>query len=245
MLQVKSLRVGYSGADVLNGITLEVAKGSFVALVGTNGAGKSTTMRALSGMLTPRGGSIRVGGREMKSLPSHDYATAGVAHVPEGRRVFSAMTVEDNLLMGAYPRRGKSGRAEILREIEEWFDRLPHLGRRRRQQAGSLSGGEQQMLAIARALMMKPRLLLIDEPSLGLAPKLVDDVFSMLRELKSQGISMLVVEQFANRALELADYAYLMDRGAIVAHGVPDSLHESSVLSSYLGDGQAAGAALH
>jgi branched-chain amino acid transport system ATP-binding protein len=245
MLRVKSLRAGYSGADVLNGISLEVAKGSFVAMVGTNGAGKSTTMRALSGMLTPRGGSIAVGGREMKGLPSHHYATAGVAHVPEGRRVFSAMSVEDNLVMGAYPRRGKCSRAEIMQEIEEWFARLPHLGRRRRQQAGSLSGGEQQMLAIARALMMKPRLLLIDEPSLGLAPKLVDDVFSMLRDLKSHGISMLVVEQFANRALELADYAYLMDRGAIVAHGIPDSLRESSVLSSYLGDEQAADAAVH
>ena len=239
MLQVKSLRAGYSGADVLKGINLEVAEGSFVALVGTNGAGKSTTMRALSGMLAPRDGSISVGGRELGCLSSHDYANAGVAHVPEGRRVFHAMTVEDNLVMGAYPRRGRARRADIMKEIEEWFVRLPHLGRRRRQQAGSLSGGEQQMLAIARALMMKPRLLLVDEPSLGLAPKLVDDVFAMLRDLKSQGMSMLVVEQFANRALELADYAYLMDRGAIVAHGDPGALRDSSVLSSYLGEEQA------
>lgn len=146
------------------------------------------------------------------------------------------MTVEDNMLMGAYTRRKVTSRSEIKSEIEGWFARLPHLNRRRNQQAGSLSGGEQQMLAIARALMMKPRLLLIDEPSLGLAPKLVDEVFSMLRELKSQGISMLVVEQFANRALELADYAYLMDRGSIVAHGTPEKLRESSVLSSYLGE---------
>lgn len=245
MLQVNALRAGYSGADVLNGISLEVKKGAFVALVGTNGAGKSTTMRALSGMLTPRGGSIVVNGRKTANFSSHEYATAGVAHVPEGRRVFPAMTVEDNLLMGAYTRRKTSTRAEIMNEIDEWFVRLPHLGRRRRQQAGSLSGGEQQMLAIARALMMKPKLLLIDEPSLGLAPKLVADVFGMLRDLKSRGISMLVVEQFANRALELADYAYLMDRGAIVASGSPEELRESSVLSSYLGEEQASAAAVH
>lgn len=236
MLITKDLHAGYLGADVLCGINLSVPNGQLVALVGTNGAGKSTTMKTLSGMLTARSGQIELDGRLLSSNESHEFARAGLAHIPEGRRIFSSMSVEDNMRMGAYVRyRLRSDRGEIDHDIAQMMERFPHLKRRRKQQAGALSGGEQQMLAIARALMLRPKIILIDEPSLGLAPKLVDDVFSILNEVRSQGMSMLVVEQFAKKALAVASYAYVMERGRIVAEGAPDELQDSKLLQSYLG----------
>jgi branched-chain amino acid transport system ATP-binding protein len=238
MLQVENLYAGYGASHVLEGTSLEVRKGMLVALIGPNGAGKSTTLRAISGMVSPTAGRILIDGQEVQGMPAARIARLGVAHAPEGRRVFGTLSVEDNLLLGAYSRlplffgfRGKAARS-----LERVYGLFPRLLERRQQSAGTLSGGEQQMLAIGRALMSDPKVILLDEPSMGLAPVIVDEVFATIRQLKGEGITLLLVEQSASRALEVADYAYVMERGGIVVEGTPDELQKNErVLAAYLG----------
>ncbi len=238
MLKVENLFAGYGGAEVLNGVDLEVKAGTVVALIGANGAGKTTTMRAISGMVRPSKGHVLVEGVPVEGLAASRIARLGLAHSPEGRKVFGPLSVEDNLLLGAYRHlphffgfRGKA--AADLKKVYELF---PRLEERRDQQSGTLSGGEQQMLAIGRALMAQPKVVLLDEPSMGLAPVIVQEVFSIIRRLKEAGITLLLVEQFAKSALEVADYAYVMERGKIAVAGTPQELgKDERVLAAYLG----------
>ena len=238
MLRVEHLHAGYGGAEVLNDVSLQVEAGAVVALIGANGAGKTTTMRAISGMVKPSSGQVLIEGRRVEGLPSSRIARMGVAHAPEGRRVFGPLSVDDNLLLGAYADLphffGFRARAEA--GLERIYALFPRLKERRRQLAGTLSGGEQQMLAIGRALMAQPKVVLLDEPSMGLAPVIVQEVFAIVRRLKSEGITLLLVEQFAKGALEVADYAYVMERGKIAVAGTPDELRQDErVLAAYLG----------
>jgi branched-chain amino acid transport system ATP-binding protein len=238
MLKVENLHAGYGLAEVLTGVNLEVRAGTLVALIGANGAGKTTTMRAISGLLTPRHGRVLVAGQAVQGLPASRIARLGLAHAPEGRRVFGPLSVEDNLLLGAYGALphffGFRGKAAA--ELERIYALFPRLKERRGQLAGTLSGGEQQMLAIGRALMSRPKAMLLDEPSMGLAPVIVQEVFAIIRRLKDEGITLLLVEQFAKSALEVADYAYVMERGRIVVAGTPAELRrDERVLAAYLG----------
>jgi branched-chain amino acid transport system ATP-binding protein len=238
MLRVEDLHAGYGTAEVLTGVSLEVAPGAVVALIGANGAGKTTTMRAVCGLLKPSQGRVLLGGTAVEGLPASRIARLGLAHSPEGRKVFGPLSVEDNLLLGAYPGLprffGFKGKAAA--ELERAYDLFPRLRERRNQAAGTLSGGEQQMLAIARALMARPKVMLLDEPSMGLAPVIVQEVFATIRRLKSEGITLLLVEQFAQSALDVADYAYVMERGRIVTAGTPAELRrDERVLAAYLG----------
>jgi branched-chain amino acid transport system ATP-binding protein len=238
MLHVQNISAGYGASHVLEGTSLEVRKGLLVALIGPNGAGKSTTLRAISGIVRPTAGRILIDGQEVQGMAAARIARSGVAHAPEGRRVFGTLSVEDNLLLGAYGRlplffgfRGKAAQ-----NLERVYGLFPRLRERRRQSAGTLSGGEQQMLAIGRALMADPKVMLLDEPSMGLAPVVVDEVFATIRQLKEDGITLLLVEQSARRALEVADYAYVMERGGIVIEGSPAELQKNErVLAAYLG----------
>ncbi|MBI3431277.1 MAG: ABC transporter ATP-binding protein [Hydrogenophilales bacterium] len=238
MLTVENLHAGYGTSEVLVDISLEVKAGSVVALIGANGAGKTTTMRAISGMLKPNRGRVLLDGRLVQEFDASRIARLGLAHSPEGRKVFGPLSVEDNLLLGAYSRlpRFFGFRARAAADLEGVYALFPRLKERRLQAAGTLSGGEQQMLAIGRALMSKPKVMLLDEPSMGLAPIIVQEVFSTIRRLKETGITLLLVEQFAKSALEVADYAYVMDRGRIVIEGTPAHLREDErVLAAYLG----------
>jgi len=238
MLVAHELHAGYGLSEVLAGVSLEVKKGCVVALIGANGAGKTTTMRVLSGLLTPSKGRIVLDGREVQGLPASRIARLGLAHAPEGRKVFAPLSVEDNLLLGAYGRlpRFFGFRASAAADLERVYSLFPRLRERRGQAAGTLSGGEQQMLAIGRALMARPKVMLLDEPSMGLAPVIVQEVFRTLRHLKDEGMTMLVVEQFAKAALEIADQAYVMERGRIVVAGTPAELRrDARVLAAYLG----------
>jgi len=237
MLTITNLYAGYGNVEVLHGITLEVPKGKVVTLIGSNGAGKTTTMRAVSGMVSPREGTITLGGREITGLESHRIARLGLAHSPEGRRVFSTMTVADNLTLGAFPRHtGSRPKGDIAADIERAMDYFPRLKERRLQLAGTLSGGEQQMLAMARAMMMNPEVVLLDEPSMGLAPILVEEVFRIIARMRAEGVTMLLVEQFAAAALEVADYGYVLENGRIAVHGPPEKLkNDSAVKAAYLG----------
>ena len=237
-LRVEHLHAGYGASRVLHGISFEVKAGSVVALIGANGAGKTTVMRAVSGMLTPTMGRILLDGHEVQRLPASRIARMGLAHSPEGRRVFAPMSVEDNLLLGAYARLpkvfGYSGQARD--GLERVYTLFPLIKERRTQPAGTLSGGEQQMLAIGRALMSNPRIILLDEPSMGLAPVIVQEVFDTLGALKQEGITMLLVEQFAKRALAVADYAYVLEHGRIALEGTPGELARNErVIEAYLG----------
>jgi len=240
MLSIHNLQAGYGKVQVLHGISLEVPKGHLVTLIGSNGAGKTTTMRAISGMIKPQSGSVMLGGRDISGLDAHQIARAGMAHSPEGRRVFGNMTVNDNLLLGAFPRfTGARPRGEIQHDLERSLDLFPRLQERRTQLAGTLSGGEQQMLAMARAVMQNPDVVLLDEPSMGLAPILVEEVFRIIARLKSEGVTMLLVEQFAAAALGVADYGYVLENGRIAVHGPAATLqHDPQVVAAYLG-GQA------
>ncbi len=223
MLEVRDLRVRYGAVEVLHGVSFDVAEGEVVALIGANGAGKTTTLAALSGLVAARG-SVRFEGRTILGRPPHEIVRAGIVQVPEGRLVLAGMSVEENLRLAS-----RDG-------LEEAYVRFPILGERRRLPAGSLSGGEQQMLAIARALLARPRLLLLDEPSLGLAPKVVTDVFAVLADLKRRGTTMLLVEQNAAKALRLADRGYVMDLGTIAFDGrAADLLRDDRVARAYLG----------
>ena len=238
MLTVENLHAGYGTSEVLAGVSLEVKAGAVVALIGANGAGKTTTMRAISGMVRPNRGRVLLDGKPVQDLDASRIARLGLAHSPEGRKVFGPLTVEDNLLLGAFGRlpRFFGFRARAAADLKGVYELFPRLEERRRQAAGTLSGGEQQMLAIGRALMAKPKVMLLDEPSMGLAPVIVQEVFNTIRRLKEAGITLLLVEQFAKSALEVADYAYVMDRGRIAIEGTPAQLHEDErVLAAYLG----------
>jgi branched-chain amino acid transport system ATP-binding protein len=237
MLTIDNLHAAYGKVDVLHGISLEVPKGKLVTLIGSNGAGKTTTMRAISGMLKPRGGTVTLAGRDITGMDSHRIARAGLAHSPEGRRVFATMTVTDNLLLGAFPRFTRARpKGDIQRDLERALELFPRLKERRTQLAGTLSGGEQQMLAMARAVMLNPDVVLLDEPSMGLAPILVDEVFRIIARLKAEGVTMLLVEQFAQAALNVADYGYVLENGSIAVHGPAANLKDDpKVVAAYLG----------
>ena len=238
MLTVENLHAGYGTSEVLVDVSLKVKAGAVVALIGANGAGKTTTMRAISGMVRPNRGRVLLDGRPVQDLDASRIARLGMAHSPEGRKVFGPLTVEDNLLLGAFGRlpRFFGFRARAAADLEGIYALFPRLKERRLQAAGTLSGGEQQMLAIGRALMAKPKVMLLDEPSMGLAPVIVQEVFNTIRRLKEAGITLLLVEQFAKSALEVSDYAYVMDRGRIAIEGTPAHLREDErVLAAYLG----------
>ena len=237
MLEVTGLSAGYGQVEVLHGLDFQVPKGQVVALIGSNGAGKTTTMRALSGMIRPRAGSIRLNGREIGGLDSHDVARFGLAHSPEGRRVFPTLSVEDNLTLGAFPRlTGSRPKGDVAADRERAFEMFPRLKERRTQLAGTLSGGEQQMLAMGRALMLRPEILLLDEPSMGLAPKLVEEVFRIIRLLKAEQVTKLLVEQFAMAALGVADHAYVLENGRIRFQGPAQQMrNDPAVRAAYLG----------
>ena len=237
MLEVTGLSAGFGQVEVLHGLDFQVPKGQVVALIGSNGAGKTTTMRALSGMIRPRAGSIRLNGREIGGLDSHDVARFGLAHSPEGRRVFPTLSVEDNLTLGAFPRlTGARPKGDVAADRERAFEMFPRLKERRTQLAGTLSGGEQQMLAMGRALMLRPEILLLDEPSMGLAPKLVEEVFRIIRLLKTEQVTMLLVEQFAMAALGVADHAYVLENGRIRFQGPAQQMRDDpAVRAAYLG----------
>ena len=233
MLRLEGLRAGYGPIEALRGLDLEVREGELVCLLGANGAGKSSTLRAISGLLRARSGRIVFGDREIHDLEPSAILRAGIAHCPEGRRVFPHLTVEENLAMGAYVRRDRPAIAEDLDRV---CAHCPILAERRRQAAGTLSGGEQQMLAIGRALMARPRLILFDEPSLGLAPTVVETTFGIIADIRRAGTTVLMVEQTAYLALRMADRGYVMETGRIVLHGsARDLLHDDHVRAAYLG----------
>ena len=233
LLDVTGLHAGYHAADVLHGVTFSVEQGGITAVLGANGAGKTTLLRAISGMLRRRG-SIRFDGKPIEKAATEDIARLGVAHVPDGRGTFLDLTTEENLRIGAYTRKD---RAAVAQDLDRVFTYFPRLKERRQQQAGTLSGGEQQMLAVSRALMLRPRLLLLDEPSFGLAPLVVRDIFGILRAINAeQGVSVLLVEQNAGLALDLADNAYVLETGAVVMSGTTEAVKsDESVRRAYLG----------
>ena len=237
MLKVSNLVAGYGKVQVLHGISMRVEKGQLVTLIGSNGAGKTTTLRVLSGMIAPVSGSITLGGSEISGLPAYTITRLGLAHSPEGRRVFSTLSVADNMELGAFPRlTGARPRGDVNADRDRMFDIFPRLKERRNQLAGTLSGGEQQMLAMARALMLQPEVLLLDEPSMGLAPKLVEEVFATIARLKEAKTTMLLVEQFAAAALEVADFAYVMENGRLSVSGPAAQLkNDPAVKEAYLG----------
>ncbi len=233
MLEVRGIEVAYGDVAALQGVELTVGEGESVAVIGANGAGKSTLLRAVSGLLRPRGGAILFDGAPLGQLAPYEVAALGIAHVPEGRRVLPEMTVEENLELGAYLPRPRARRRETLAWVYEIF---PRLAERRRQRAGTLSGGEQQMLAVGRGLMLRPRLLMLDEPSLGLAPLVVEVTFAKIADIRREGISILLVEQNVQRALGLADRGYVLEGGRVVLQGTSQSLLEDPhVKVAYLG----------
>ena len=237
MLKVEGLHAGYGRTEVLHGISLEVPKGALVCLIGSNGAGKTTTMRAISGMIRPSAGAVLLNGADVTGFDSHRIARLGLAHSPEGRRVFPTMSVTDNLMLGAFPRFiGARPKGDVAADLDNAMELFPVLKKRRTQLAGTLSGGEQQMLAMARAVMLNPDVVLLDEPSMGLAPILVEEVFAIIRRLKEKNVTMLLVEQFAAAALEVADYAYVLESGSIALHGKAESVKKDpAVREAYLG----------
>ena len=239
MLTINNLFAGYGKVQVLHGISIDVPKGKVVTLIGSNGAGKTTTMRAVSGMIAPTAGDITLNGKRIEGLESYHIAKLGLAHSPEGRRVFATMTVSDNLILGAFPRlTGSRPRGDVAADLERALELFPRLKERRQQLAGTLSGGEQQMLAMARAVMLNPEVVLLDEPSMGLAPILVAEVFRIIERLKSEGVTMLLVEQFAAAALGVADYGYVLENGRISVHGPATQLRDDpAVKAAYLGGG--------
>jgi branched-chain amino acid transport system ATP-binding protein len=233
LLQVGDVVTAYGKIEALKGVTLDVAQGSITCLLGPNGAGKTTLMMTTSGILKPRRGSIRFGGEEIAGRAAHDIVARGVALVPENRLVFPHMTVAENLAAGAYQRNDK---AEIAADIDRLYNRFPRLKERHAQEAGTLSGGEQQMLAVARALMSRPKLLLMDEPSLGLAPLIVEEIFAIVAELNRDGTTIFLVEQNAHMALKVAHHFYLMEQGRVTFSGSPGALAEDEVIRrAYLG----------
>jgi len=232
LLNVDDIHVYYGSIHAVKGVSFEVNEGEIVTLIGANGAGKSTVLNTVSGLLHPRGGSVTFQGQDLKGIPPHKMVERGLAQVPEGRRIFLQMTVEDNLEMGAFTQPN----ATIAPGIADVYERFPRLKERRKQIAGTLSGGEQQMLAMGRALMSKPKLLMLDEPSMGLAPILVDQIFAIIKELHQAGTTILLVEQNAQAALSVADRGYVLETGKIVAAGTGEELlRDESVKKAYLG----------
>ncbi|PID75768.1 MAG: ABC transporter ATP-binding protein [Deltaproteobacteria bacterium] len=231
LFQISDLEVSYGSIAAIKGISLEVQRGEIVTILGSNGAGKTTTMRAISGLIKAKAGSILFNGQELTRLPAHKIVSLGISHSPEGRRVFNILTVEENLLLGAYSRR------RVDQDILTWvYDLFPRLEERKAQLAGTLSGGEQQMLAIGRALMSKPEFLLLDEPSLGIAPILVKAIFSQIRKIANSGVTVLLVEQNARAALKLANRGYVLEVGNIVHSGTSEELLNSErIQEAYLG----------
>lgn len=237
MLKIENLQAGYGKVQVLHGVTIHVPKGKIVTLIGSNGAGKTTTMRAVSGMIKPTSGQITLSGQDITGLDSHQIARRGLAHSPEGRRVFPTLSVVDNIRLGAFVRYTNARpKGDVEGDVDKALEMFPRLKERTHQLAGTLSGGEQQMLAMARAVMLNPEVILLDEPSMGLAPILVEEVFNIISRLKAQGVTMLLVEQFAAAALKVADYGYVLENGRISVHGPAEKLKDDpAVKAAYLG----------
>ena len=232
MLKISDLNVFYGSIHAVKGVSFEVNEGEIVTLIGANGAGKSTTLNTVAGLLNPRSGSITFEGEDLVGVPAHKMVSKGIALCPEGRRIFQDMTVRENLEMGAFTRR----EAESVETRKRVYESFPRLKERRNQAAGTLSGGEQQMLAMGRALMSKPKLMMLDEPSMGLAPILVQEIFDIIKELNEQGTTILLVEQNASMALSIADRAYVLETGKVSMSGdANDLLHDSRVRQAYLG----------
>jgi branched-chain amino acid transport system ATP-binding protein len=236
LLEVDDIHVFYGNIEALSGLSIQVDAGEMVAILGSNGAGKTTTLRTISGLNRAREGTVRFDGRDITRVPAHEIVALGLCQVPEGRRIFSTLTVAENLSLGGYLMRNHP--QELREHRENVLKTFPRLGERRNQLAGTLSGGEQQMLAIGRGLMARPRLLLLDEPSLGLAPPLVERIFAILRDLRGAGISVLIAEQNARMTLAVADRGYVLENGSIVAHGSgSELLHSPQIVERYLGIG--------
>ena len=234
LLEVQDIQVYYGMIQALKGVSFSVNEGEVIALIGANGAGKTTTLHTVTGLLRAKSGHIIYDGQDITKVPPHKIVTMGMAHVPEGRRVFANMTVLQNLKMGAFTRSDKN---EIDATIEKVYKRLPRLKERQNQTAGTLSGGEQQMLAMGRALMSKPKIVLLDEPSMGLSPILVNEIFDIIQALNEAGTTVLLVEQNAKKALAIADRAYVLETGRIVQSGDADALmHDESIQKAYLGE---------
>ena len=232
LLELRDLRVAYGGIQAVKGLNLELREGELVSLIGANGAGKSTTLKAICGLLKPQGGEVRYQGRAIGAQGPWDLVAQGLVMVPEGRGIFARMSIEENLRMGAYLRRD----GEVDADIDAVYKRFPRLKERHRQLAGTLSGGEQQMLAMGRALLARPRLLLLDEPTMGLAPIIVDQIFEVVRDVHAQGVTVLLVEQNAQRALQMADRAYVLESGELALSGAAaELLGDARVQAAYLG----------
>ncbi len=234
MLEVKDLEVYYGMIQAIKGISFEVNQGEVIALIGANGAGKTTTLHTITGLLSPKEGSVLFEGQDITKVPAHKIVSMGMAHVPEGRRVFSQLSVYENLKLGAYTRKDKSN---IDKELQSIYERFPRLAERKNQLAGTLSGGEQQMLAMGRALMSKPSIVLMDEPSMGLSPILVNEIFDIIESISKSGTTVLLVEQNAKKALSIADRAYVLETGKVVLEGdAKDLLENDSIKKAYLGE---------
>ncbi|MFE5872803.1 ABC transporter ATP-binding protein [Streptomyces roseifaciens] len=234
LLEVENLRVAYGKIEAVKGISFTVEAGQVVTLIGTNGAGKTTTLRTLSGLLKPLDGTVRFEGRPLTGVPAHRVVALGLAHSPEGRHIFPRLTIAENLQLGAFLRKDTGG---ITQDVQRVYDLFPILGERARQAAGTLSGGEQQMLAMGRALMSRPKLLMLDEPSMGLSPIMMQRIMATITELRASGTTILLVEQNARAALSLADRGHVMEIGKIVLSGTgADLLHDESVRKAYLGE---------
>ena len=232
LLELRELRVAYGGIQAVKGLNLELREGELVSLIGANGAGKSTTLKAICGLLKPQGGEVRYQGRAIGAQGPWDLVAQGLVMVPEGRGIFARMSIEENLRMGAYLRRD----GEVDADIDAVYQRFPRLKERHRQLAGTLSGGEQQMLAMGRALLARPKLLLLDEPTMGLAPIIVDQIFEVVRDVHAQGVTVLLVEQNAQRALQMADRAYVLESGELALSGAAaELLGDARVQAAYLG----------
>ncbi|HIZ74382.1 MAG TPA: ABC transporter ATP-binding protein [Candidatus Mediterraneibacter stercoravium] len=234
MLEVKDLEVYYGVIQAIKGVSFEVNQGEVIALIGANGAGKTTILHTVTGLLSPKKGQVFFEGKDITKVPAHKIVSMGMAHVPEGRRVFAELSVYENLKMGAYTRKDKS---EIEESLENVYRRFPRLEERKNQMAGTLSGGEQQMLAMGRALMSKPKIILMDEPSMGLSPILVNEIFDIIQAVSESGTTVLLVEQNAKKALAIADRAYVLETGNIVLEGkAKDLLEDDSIKKAYLGE---------
>ena len=234
MLEVKDLEVYYGMIQAIKGISFHVDKGEVIALIGANGAGKTTTLHTVTGLLSPKSGHVIFEGKDITKVPAHKIVSMGMAHVPEGRRVFAELSVYENLKMGAYTRKDKN---EIEESLKNVYKRFPRLEERKNQMAGTLSGGEQQMLAMGRALMSKPKIILMDEPSMGLSPILVNEIFDIIRSVSESGTNVLLVEQNAKKALSIADRAYVLETGKIALEGkAKDLLEDDSIKKAYLGE---------
>ena len=234
MLEVKDLEVYYGVIQAIKGISFHVDKGEIIALIGANGAGKTTTLHTVTGLISPKSGHVLFEGKDITKIPAHKIVSMGMAHVPEGRRVFAELSVYENLKMGAYTRKDKN---EIEESLKNVYKRFPRLEERKNQMAGTLSGGEQQMLAMGRALMSKPKIILMDEPSMGLSPIMVNEIFDIIRSVSESGTTVLLVEQNAKKALSIADRAYVLETGKIVVEGkAKDLLEDDSIKKAYLGE---------